>query len=81
MAVFFWFTFMYSSLMYGMMQNYRVESFELCHFKCGTGHLISKLGTQAQLSLKMYLYQIYYFFRKRVSVNTCYFLSFRTKNE
>jgi hypothetical protein len=67
--------------MYNMMQNYRVGSFELCLFKCVTGHLISKLGTQTQLSLKTYLYQIYYFFHKFGSVNSCYFLSFRAKND
>jgi len=50
-----------------MVQNYRLERFELCLFKCGTDHLILKLGTQTQLSLKIYLYQIYYFFRKCVS--------------
>ena len=81
MAVFL-FTFAYSSLMYSRMQNYRVESFELCLFKCGTGHLVLKLDTQKQLSLKIYLYQIYlFFFRKCVYANTCCFLSFRTQND
>ena len=52
----------------------QVVSFELCLFKCSIGHLILKLGTQTHLRLKIYLYQIYYFFRKCVN-----FLSFRTQ--
>ena len=48
--------------MHSMMQNYRVKSFELYLFKYSTGHLILNLGTQTQLILKIYLYQIYYFF-------------------